>query len=449
MSTTNLSADLRQDEKPAAEGDVYSEPTPAGEAVEPQTQNPAEEKAQTQSHTVNPVLLGVLLGVAIPLCAAVAAVAGWQSYNAVAGYFGAWSVPAMIDGTVVAATFLRLAALAWGGWRLPGSMLLTVIALGVTVYLNTSAVPAAIGTPGHPARLAYQAGHASAPICYLALAEMLAYLLKLKLGLHAQETARLTALDFIVSPVVSPRCWLMMQRTTGLTLEEARRRVQQAIRARSQLIIICPSPLGVPLGKARRVRMAALRSIRDGLLTASDVIEILPNRRGTIKPVDLLTQINRLAVATEAQRAAEIAAKQQEQAGAEEAEDLEDVPEAEDSEADDPDAGEGPEQEEQDGDNPKPRTGTKKAVFIEELKGLIDSGDLRPLSADPKERTAAAYEIAGMDHVQLNDGAARTYALEFHRQAKAGAVPQQRMPEAGQVEAANGAGLGGDGSATN
>ena len=228
----------------------------------------------------------ILISCAVLISMGVAGVGGWRSYTAVSGYFGSWSVPAIADGVIVAATFLRLAALTYG-WRMPGSVLVTILGLGGTVYLNIAA------SKGNGAA---EFSHALAPIAYLILIEMLAHLLKLKLRLAVQAEARLTAIGWLVSPVVTSRSWLLMQRQGLSDPVAARVMVQRSIRARSQLLIICPSPWWSPIGAARRARGAALQTIRDGLLTAAEVVELLPDGRTRMRPIELLIAVNRAAL---------------------------------------------------------------------------------------------------------------------------------------------------------
>lgn len=221
--------------------------------------------------------------VAVVICLGVAGIGGWRSYTAVSLYFGSWTVPVIADGLVVGTTAIRLAALT-RGWRVPGSALLTLFSLGGTVYLNIRA------SHGNGAA---QFSHALAPVAYLVLMEMLAFVLKLQLKLKAQTKARLTLLGWLVSPVVTTRAWLLMVRTGEQDPATARAMIQQSIRARSQLLIICPSPWWALIGAAQRARAAALQTVRDGLLTAADVVELLPNGELRMAPVELLMAVNR------------------------------------------------------------------------------------------------------------------------------------------------------------
>jgi hypothetical protein len=239
----------------------------------------------------------LLVGVAVVVSLGVAGIGGWRSFSAVSGYFHSWTVPAIADGVIVAASALRLAALTYR-WRMPGSMLVTVVGLGGTVYLNVHA------SPGNGPD---QFSHALAPVAYLVLLEMLGYFLKLRLKLEVQEEARLTLLVWLVSPVVTTRAWLLMVRTGQKNPALARAAIQRSIRARSQMQIICPAPWYAPLGAARSARSAALQTVRDGLLTAAQVVELLPEGQERMGAVELLVAVNRaaLAIDTTAPAAAE------------------------------------------------------------------------------------------------------------------------------------------------
>lgn len=227
-----------------------------------------------------------MFAVAILVCLGVAGIGGWRSFTAVSLYFGSWTVPVIADGLVVGTTAIRLAALT-RGWRVPGSVLLTLFSLGGTVWLNIHA-SRGNGTA--------QFSHAMAPVAYLLLMEMLAYVLKLQLKLQIQAKARLTLLGWVVSPVITTRAWLLMSRTGEKDPTTARAAIQQSIRARSQLLIICPSAWWSPLDAARRARSAALQTVRDGLLTAADVVKLLPAGDTRMEPVTLLMAINSAAL---------------------------------------------------------------------------------------------------------------------------------------------------------
>lgn len=228
----------------------------------------------------------VLVGIAVLVSLGVAGIGGWRSFTAVSTYFHSWTVPAIADGVIIAASALRLAALTYH-WRMPGSMLVTCLGLGGTVYLNVHAAP------GNGAE---EFSHALAPVAYLILLEMLGYFLKLRLQLEVQEEARLTLLVWLVSPVVTTRAWLLMVRTGEKNPANARAAIQRSIRARSQLQIICPAPWFAPLGAARGARSAALQTIRDGLLQPHEVIGLLPEGRARMDAVELLVAVNRAAL---------------------------------------------------------------------------------------------------------------------------------------------------------
>lgn len=261
-------------------------PVPAPRAAD-ETEPTKKKDGDLGSTPGGRALRRVLVGVAVLVSLGVAGIGGWRSFSAVSGYFHSWTVPAIADGVIVAASALRLAALTYR-WRMPGSMLVTVIGLAGTVYLNVHA------SPGNGPD---QFSHALAPVAYLVLLEMLSYFLKLRLDLEVQEEARLTLLVWLVSPVVTTRAWLLMVRTGKKNPAIARAAIQRSIRARSQLQIICPSPWYAPLGAARGARSAALQSVRDGLLTAAQVVELLPGGEATMKPLELLKVVNRAALA--------------------------------------------------------------------------------------------------------------------------------------------------------
>ncbi len=238
----------------------------------------------------------LLVGIAVLVSLGVAGIGGWRSFTAVSAYFHSWTVPAIADGVIVAASALRLAALTYN-WRMPGSMLVTVTGLAGTVYLNVHA------SPGNGPE---QFSHALAPIAYLILLEMLGYFLKLRLQLEVQEEARLSLLVWLVSPVVTTRSWLLMVRTGDKNPVTARAAIQRAIRARSQLQIICPSPWYAPLGAARGARSAALQTIRDGLLRPDEVIGLLPEGQARMGAVELLVAVNRAALVPADESVAEL-----------------------------------------------------------------------------------------------------------------------------------------------
>lgn len=255
-------------------------PSPAADEKEP------KKPGDLGSTPGGRALRRVLVGVAVLVSLGVAGIGGWRSFTAVSLYFHSWTVPAIADGVIIAASALRLAALTYH-WRMPGSMLVTCLGLGGTVYLNVHAAP------GNGAE---EFSHALAPVAYLILLEMLGYFLKLRLQLEVQEEARLTLLVWLVSPVVTTRAWLLMVRTGEKNPADARAAIQRSIRARSQLQIICPAPWYAPLGAARGARSAALQTIRDGLLQPHEVIGLLPEGRARMDAVELLVAVNRAAL---------------------------------------------------------------------------------------------------------------------------------------------------------
>lgn len=256
-----------------------------------------------------PVIVRALLGaLIIPGTLAVSIDAGWLSFHGVKQYLGDWQWPASLDGAIVVATLLRMFALTFR-WRLPGATLFIWAGLGVTVAMNVESL-------GPKAPTAMRWAHGAEPLIYLFFVESLAWLLKMQLRLRHQSEARLTAMSWLVSPVVTCRAWLLMQRTGKHDPMKARAAIQRAIRAKSQLLIICPSPVWQPIGgNARRARSAALQSIRDGLLDAAQVVELLqenrdrertedPARRARkrtdrMDPIDLLSAVNRRALQIE------------------------------------------------------------------------------------------------------------------------------------------------------
>lgn len=259
-----------------------------------------------------PVFVRAILGaLIIPGTLAVSVDAGWLSFHGVKAYLGDWQWPASLDGAIVVATLLRMFALTFR-WRLPGATLFIWAGLAVTVAMNVESL-------GPTAPTAMRWAHGAEPLIYLWFVESLAWLLKMQLRLRHQTEARLTAMSWLVSPVVTSRAWLLMQRTGNHDPKAARAAIQRSIRARSQLLIICPSPWWQPVGgQARRARTAALQSIRDGLLEASQVVELLQENRSResdepgrasrrpdrIDPIDLLTAVNKRALQVEEEQAA-------------------------------------------------------------------------------------------------------------------------------------------------
>jgi hypothetical protein len=206
----------------------------------------------------------VLIAVAITAAAGVAVIGGVRSFEAVSQRFGDPLVPLTADGMIVACTALRLAALS-RGWRLPGSLITTYLFIAGTVILNASAAHG-------PADVV---AHALAPVAYAVLVELLAHMLRLHLRLARPSKPTVTALTWFTSPVVTTRVWLHLARTGGDDPVAARALVQQVIRMSSRLDAVCPSGRW-PLGRARAARVAALQTIRDGLLSAAELAAILP-----------------------------------------------------------------------------------------------------------------------------------------------------------------------------
>ncbi|GAA0609831.1 hypothetical protein HPO96_29325 [Kribbella sandramycini] len=211
----------------------------------------------------------VLIVVAVTVAFAVAGIGGVQSFQAVSDKFDSALVPLVADGMVVACTALRLAALT-RGWRIPGALLTTYVFIGGTVVLN---VDAANG------QLDKAIAHALAPLAYAVLVEMLAHMLRLHLKLSQPVRAKLSALTWFTSPVITTRVWLHLSRTGTTDPIEARALVQQVVRMSSRLSTVCPSWRLWPLDSARAARSAALQTIRDGLLTAGALAALLPTGR--------------------------------------------------------------------------------------------------------------------------------------------------------------------------
>jgi hypothetical protein len=284
---------------------------PAG--VDAMTYADSDTESSAPEEAPVPVFVRAILGaLIIPGTLAVSVDAGWLSFHGVKAYLGDWQWPASLDGAIVVATLLRMFALTFR-WRLPGATLFIWAGLGVTVAMNVESL-------GPTAPTAMRWAHGAEPLIYLFFVESLAWLLKMQLRLRHQSEARLTAMSWLVSPVVTSRSWLLMQRTGNHDPKAARAAIQRSIRARSQLLIICPSPWWQPIGgQARRARTAALQSIRDGLLEASQVVELLQeNRRAResdepgrgrkrpdrMDPIDLLTAVNKRALQVEEEQSA-------------------------------------------------------------------------------------------------------------------------------------------------
>jgi hypothetical protein len=233
-----------------------------------------------------------LIGLAVAAALGVAALGGVRSFEAVSVTFNSPLVPLTADGMIIACTALRLAALT-RGWRLPGSVATTYGFIAGTVWLN---IAAAHGWTDAVA-------HALAPVSYAVLVEMLAHLLRLHLRLAQPSRPRVTALTWFTSPLVTTRVWLHMARTGEPDPVAARALVQQVIRMSSRLSTVCPSrpllgwlPVLFPFDRARAARVAALQTIRDGLLDAADLAALLPQDARRLDAGALLALVDRAAL---------------------------------------------------------------------------------------------------------------------------------------------------------
>lgn len=224
-----------------------------------------------------------LIALAVVVAVGVAVLGGVRSFEAVSARFGSPLVPLTADGMIVACTALRLAALT-RGWRLPGSLLITYVFIVGTIWLN---VATATGWSDAVA-------HGLAPAAYAVLVELLAHMLRLHLRLTRPRVARVSALTWATSPVITTRVWLHLARTGGDDPVAARALVQQLVRMRSRLRTICPDGWH-PFDGARPARTAALHTIRDGLLSAADVAALLPDS-DQLTPSELLARIDTAAL---------------------------------------------------------------------------------------------------------------------------------------------------------
>ncbi|MFG1818277.1 DUF2637 domain-containing protein [Kribbella sp. NPDC049174] len=239
----------------------------------------------------------VLIVVAIVAALGVAGIGGARSFGAVSEKFDSPLVPLVADGMIVACTALRLAALT-RGWRIPGALVTTYMFIGGTVWLN---IDTAHG-------IADALAHALAPLAYAVLVEMLAHLLRLHMKLAQPAKPRLSALTWFTSPVITTRVWLHLSRTGSDDPAAARALVQQVVRMASRLATLCPSRKLWPLDAARAARTAALQTIRDGLLSASELAALLP-AAGRLAPGELLALVDSAALGlTDENTPAEIAA---------------------------------------------------------------------------------------------------------------------------------------------
>ena len=157
--------------------------------------------------------------------------------------------------------------------------------IGGTVWLN---IDTAHG-------IADAVAHALAPLAYAVLVEMLAHLLRLHMKLAQPAKPRLSALTWFTSPVITTRVWLHLSRTGTDDPAAARALVQQVVRMASRLATLCPSRKLWPLDAARAARTACLQTIRDGLLSASELAALLPGA-GRLTPGELLALVDSAAL---------------------------------------------------------------------------------------------------------------------------------------------------------
>ncbi|TCC48070.1 DUF2637 domain-containing protein [Kribbella pittospori] len=232
----------------------------------------------------------VLITVAVMAALGVAGIGGARSFTAVSVKFDSPLVPLVADGMIIACTALRLAALT-RGWRIPGALVTTYVFIGGTVWLN---IDTAHG-------IADALAHALAPLAYAVLVEMLAHLLRLHLRLAQPAKPRLSALTWLTSPVITTRVWLHLSRTGADDPATARALVQQVVRMASRLATLCPSHKAWPFDAARAARTAALQTIRDGLLSATDLAALLP-ATGRLTPGELLALVDSAALAQPSSR---------------------------------------------------------------------------------------------------------------------------------------------------
>ncbi|WP_328321836.1 DUF2637 domain-containing protein [Kribbella sp. NBC_00382] len=228
----------------------------------------------------------VLIVVAIVAALGVAGIGGARSFNAVSVKFDSPLVPLVADGMIIACTALRLAALT-RGWRIPGALVTTYVFIGGTVWLN---IDTATG-------IADALAHALAPLAYAVLVEMLAHLLRLHMKLAQPAKPRLSALTWLTSPVITTRVWLHLSRTGEDDPATARALVQQVVRMASRLATLCPSYKLWPFDAARAARTACLQTIRDGLLSASELAALLPTAN-RLTPGELLALVDSAALGT-------------------------------------------------------------------------------------------------------------------------------------------------------
>jgi hypothetical protein len=229
----------------------------------------------------------VLIVVAVVAALGVAGIGGARSFNAVSTKFDSPLVPLVADGMIIACTALRLAALT-RGWRIPGALVTTYVFIGGTVWLN---IDTARG-------IADAVAHALAPLAYAVLVEMLAHLLRLHMKLAQPARAKLSALTWFTSPVITTRVWLHLSRTGShddADPASARALVQQVVRMASRLATLCPSRRLWPFDAARAARTAALQTIRDGLLSANQLAALLP-AGGRLAPGELLALVDSAAL---------------------------------------------------------------------------------------------------------------------------------------------------------
>ena len=214
----------------------------------------------------------VLIVVAIVAALGVAGIGGARSFNAVSAKFDSPLVPLVADGMIIACTALRLAALT-RGLADPGRA-----GHDVRVHRRHGVAEHRHRDTGSPTLVA----HALAPLAYAVLVEMLAHLLRLHMKLAQPAKPRLSALTWFTSPVITTRVWLHLART-GTDDPVARGHWSSRSSGWRRGWRRSARAAGCWPFDAARVGPDApcLQTIRDGLLSASDLAALLPAGRAT------------------------------------------------------------------------------------------------------------------------------------------------------------------------